>query len=79
MIDCQLIYFYIFLINLIKANKNRPQEITESDNYLLAVRSCFRHIALDYVKSLTTLQSRKKPEILATVCVFKMVYYVLDF
>lgn len=48
-------------------NKNRPVEITETENYLSATTSCFRHTALDYVNVITLLQSRKKMEILSAL------------
>lgn len=59
------------------ANKNRPQEILECDNYLVAAHSCFRHIALDYVKTLTMLQSKKRPEVLSTVNLNEYFYTTL--
>lgn len=53
-----------------QANRNRPQEVSESVNLLSATRSCFRHIALDYVNNITMLQAKKKPEILSTLLSF---------
>lgn len=50
-----------------QVNKNRPLEITETENYLSATTSCFRHTALDYVNAITLLQSRKKMEILSAL------------
>lgn len=50
-----------------QANKNRLTEVNDAVNTLSASSSCFRHIALDYVYSLTSLQSKKMHEILSTV------------
>lgn len=50
-----------------QANKNRLVEVNDCVNQLSATSSCFRHIALDYVYALTTLQSKKMHEILSTV------------
>lgn len=51
-----------------QANKNRVVDVNDAVNTLSASSSCFRHMALDYVSALTTLQSRKMHEILSTVC-----------
>lgn len=53
-----------------QANKNRLVEVNDAVNTLSASSSCFRHIALDYVYSLTSLQSKKMHEILSTVSFF---------
>lgn len=50
-----------------QANKNRLVDVNDAVNTLSASSSCFRHMALDYVYALTTLQSRKMHEILSTV------------
>ncbi|OAD59767.1 Arf-GAP with coiled-coil, ANK repeat and PH domain-containing protein 2 [Eufriesea mexicana] len=47
--------------------KSRPTEYEETSNILSATRSCFRHTALDYIHSLTMIQSRKRHEILGTL------------
>ncbi|KAH0552025.1 arf-GAP with coiled-coil, ANK repeat and PH domain-containing protein 2 [Cotesia glomerata] len=47
--------------------KTRPSESEEASNILSATRSCFRHTALDYVHSLTMLQSRRRHEILGSL------------
>ena len=50
-----------------QANKNRPLEVNDAENTLSASSSCFRHIALDYVYTLTSLQSKKMHDILSTL------------
>lgn len=55
------------IIRNAQANKNKPAEINDAVNTLSASSSCFRHIALDYVFSLASLQSKKLHEILSTV------------
>lgn len=55
------------LVRNAQANKNRSVEVNDAVNTLAASSSCFRHIALDYVYSLTSLQSKKMHEILTTV------------
>lgn len=50
-----------------QVNKSKQLEVTETENYLSATTSCFRHTALDYVNFITLLQSRKKMEILSAV------------
>lgn len=50
-----------------QANKNRSVDVHDAVNHLSASSSCFRHMALDYVYALTTLQSKKMHEILSTV------------
>lgn len=50
-----------------QANKNRPVEVNDAENTLSASSSCFRHIALDYVYTLTSLQSKKMHDILSTL------------
>lgn len=56
------------IIRNAQANKNRLVDVNDAVNTLSASSSCFRHIALDYVYSLTSLQSKKMHEILSTVC-----------
>lgn len=51
-----------------QANKNRTVDVSDAVNQLSASSSCFRHMALDYVSAITTLQSKKMHEILSTVC-----------
>lgn len=55
------------LIRNAQANKNRQVEVNDAVNTLSASSSCFRHIALDYVYTLTSVQSKKMHEILSTV------------
>lgn len=50
-----------------QVKKDKQIEVTETENYLSATTSCFRHTALDYVNLITLLQSRKKMEILSAV------------
>ncbi|XP_049863259.1 arf-GAP with coiled-coil, ANK repeat and PH domain-containing protein 2 isoform X2 [Schistocerca gregaria] len=50
-----------------QAPRNKPQEAEETQNLLSATRSCFRHTALDYVHSLSLLQTRKRHEVLGTL------------
>lgn len=50
-----------------QVHKSKQIEVTETENYLSATTSCFRHTALDYVNLITLLQSRKKMEILSAV------------
>lgn len=50
-----------------QANKNRAVDVNDAVNTLSATSSCFRHMALDYVYALTTLQSKKMHEVLSTV------------
>lgn len=50
-----------------QANKNRPVEVNDAENTLSASSSCFRHIALDYVYTLTSLQSKKMHDILSSL------------
>ncbi|XP_017881331.1 arf-GAP with coiled-coil, ANK repeat and PH domain-containing protein 2 isoform X1 [Ceratina calcarata] len=47
--------------------KSRSTEYEETSNILSATRSCFRHTALDYIHSLTMIQSRKRHEVLGTL------------
>ena len=47
--------------------KTRPTEAEDSLNMLCATRSCFRHTALDYVHTISIIQSKKRYEILGTV------------
>lgn len=70
-------------------HKNKAVEVTETENYLSATQSCFRHTALDYVNLITLLQSRKKMEILSAVskcalhcftrCLNDIPFHSLDF
>lgn len=55
------------IIRNAQANKNRIVEVNDCVNQLSATSSCFRHIALDYVYALTSIQSKKMHEILSTV------------
>lgn len=50
-----------------QANKSRPAEANDAVNTLSASASYFRHMALDYVYALNTVQARKMHEILSTV------------
>lgn len=47
--------------------KSRFQEVEEVENLLVATRSCFAHQALNYVNSISMLQTKKRHEILTTV------------
>ncbi|CAG9835661.1 unnamed protein product [Diabrotica balteata] len=47
--------------------RSKPQEVEEVQNVLVAVRSCFGHQTLDYVNSISVLQSKKRHEILSTL------------
>jgi Arf-GAP/coiled-coil/ANK repeat/PH domain-containing protein len=47
--------------------RSKAQEVEEMQNVLLAVRSCFGHQALDYVNSISLLQTKKRHEILSTL------------
>lgn len=53
-----------------QANKNRPTDVMDAANNLSASATCFRHMALDYVYALDTVQARKMHEILTTVIIF---------
>lgn len=48
------------LIRNAQANKNKPVEVNDAVNTLSASSSCFRHIALDYVFSLSKQQTFKQ-------------------
>lgn len=50
--------------------RSKQQEVEEAQNILVAVRSCFGHQTLDYVNSISVLQSKKRHEILSTVSVY---------
>ncbi|CAH1112565.1 unnamed protein product [Psylliodes chrysocephalus] len=47
--------------------RSKPQEVEEIQNVLVAVRSCFGHNTLDYINSISVLQSKKRHEILSTL------------
>ncbi|KAJ8959983.1 hypothetical protein NQ318_009418 [Aromia moschata] len=47
--------------------RSKQQEVEEVQNILVAVRSCFGHQTLDYVNSISVLQSKKRHEILSTL------------
>lgn len=49
--------------------RSKQQEVEEVQNILVAVRSCFGHQTLDYVNSISVLQSKKRHEILSTVSI----------
>ncbi|XP_065200219.1 arf-GAP with coiled-coil, ANK repeat and PH domain-containing protein 2 [Planococcus citri] len=55
------------LLRNAQASKSRPQEVEEIDNVLAASRTCFRHTALDHVRSVTMLNMKKKPELMAAL------------
>lgn len=55
------------LIRNAQANKNRLVEVNDAVNSLSASSSCFKHIALDYVYAITSIQSKKMHETLSTV------------
>ncbi|XP_037077071.1 arf-GAP with coiled-coil, ANK repeat and PH domain-containing protein 3-like [Pollicipes pollicipes] len=50
-----------------QAPKGRPQELEETANLVQAHRTCFRHTALDYLRAVSLLQSRKQHEVLDTM------------
>lgn len=47
--------------------RSKPAECEEAQNVLIATRSCFQHLALDYVHQLSCLQSKKRHEVLQTL------------
>lgn len=59
-----------------QANKSRPTEANDAVNTLSASASYFRHMALDYVYALNTVQARKMHEILSTVSNLKITEYL---
>ncbi|EEC06820.1 centaurin beta, putative [Ixodes scapularis] len=46
--------------------RSKPAECEDAHNVLIATRSCFQHLALDYVHQLSCLQSKKRHEVLQT-------------
>lgn len=56
-------------------SKNKIAEVEEVQNLLLATRSLFAHETVNYVNSITVLQSKKRHMVLSTVsfylkCIF---------
>ncbi|KAF0303676.1 Arf-GAP with coiled-coil, ANK repeat and PH domain-containing protein 2 [Amphibalanus amphitrite] len=49
------------------ASKSRPVELEETSNLVRATRTCSRHTALDYLRALSLMQSRKQHDVLDTV------------
>ncbi|CAN7986104.1 unnamed protein product [Ixodes hexagonus] len=47
--------------------RSKPIECEDAHNVLIATRSCFQHLALDYVHQLSCLQSKKRHEVLQTL------------
>lgn len=47
--------------------RSKPAECEDAHNVLIATRSCFQHLALDYVHQLSCLQSKKRHEVLQTL------------
>lgn len=67
------------LDNVLVRNSHTPrskhQEVEEIQNILIATRSCFGHQTLDYVNSISILQTKKRHEILSTVSVSNYTYH----
>ncbi len=55
------------LIRHSQTPKNKPHECEEANNILTATRSCFQHLALDYVTQVSIFQTKKKHEVLDSV------------
>ncbi|XP_056116485.1 arf-GAP with coiled-coil, ANK repeat and PH domain-containing protein 2-like isoform X3 [Rhinichthys klamathensis goyatoka] len=53
-----------------QAPRNKPHEVEEATNILIATRKCFRHIVLDYVLQINVLQSKRRSEILKSMLSF---------
>ncbi|CAH1239474.1 ACAP2 [Branchiostoma lanceolatum] len=53
-----------------QANKNKPQELEETNNILTAMRSCFGHVTLDYVFQINVVQSKKRFKVMDTMLSF---------
>jgi Arf-GAP/coiled-coil/ANK repeat/PH domain-containing protein len=49
--------------------RNKPNECEEATNLLTATRSCFQHLTLDYVTQLSVVKSKKRHEVLDSVCI----------
>ncbi|ENN72674.1 hypothetical protein YQE_10772, partial [Dendroctonus ponderosae] len=47
--------------------RSKTQEVEEVQNILIAIKSCFGHLALNYVNGIYVLQSKKRHEILSTL------------
>lgn len=50
-----------------QVQRSKPVECEDAHNVLIATRSCFQHLALDYVHQLSCLQSKKRHEVLQTL------------
>jgi Arf-GAP with coiled-coil, ANK repeat and PH domain-containing protein len=57
-----------------QANKNRTQEVLETENFLSATRSCFHHTSIDYINHITLLQCKKQPEVLSTLLTYMQAF-----
>ncbi|XP_035697820.1 arf-GAP with coiled-coil, ANK repeat and PH domain-containing protein 2-like [Branchiostoma floridae] len=53
-----------------QANRNKPQELEETNNILTAMRSCFGHVTLDYVFQINVVQSKKRFKVMDTMLSF---------
>ncbi|XP_064415428.1 arf-GAP with coiled-coil, ANK repeat and PH domain-containing protein 2 isoform X2 [Latimeria chalumnae] len=49
------------------ASRHKPQEAEAASHILLATRKCFRHLALDYILQINTLQTQQKFKLLNTI------------
>ncbi|KAL4221052.1 ArfGAP with coiled-coil [Mactra antiquata] len=52
------------------APRSKPQECEDSQNLMMANRSCFAHTSLDYVYQINILQSKKRFDVLETMLSF---------
>ncbi|XP_077510847.1 centaurin beta 1A isoform X2 [Amblyomma americanum] len=50
-----------------QVQRTKVSECEDAHNVLIATRSCFQHLALDYVHQLSCLQSKKRHEVLQTL------------
>ncbi|KAL1417638.1 hypothetical protein MTO96_026689 [Rhipicephalus appendiculatus] len=50
-----------------QVQRTKASECEDAHNVLIATRSCFQHLALDYVHQLSCLQSKKRHEVLQTL------------
>ncbi|XP_064461329.1 arf-GAP with coiled-coil, ANK repeat and PH domain-containing protein 2-like [Ornithodoros turicata] len=50
-----------------QVQRSKAVECEDAHNVLIATRSCFQHLALDYVHQLSCLQSKKRHEVLHTL------------
>ncbi|KAH7956511.1 hypothetical protein HPB52_010152 [Rhipicephalus sanguineus] len=50
-----------------QVQRTKASECEDAHNVLIATRSCFQHLTLDYVHQLSCLQSKKRHEVLQTL------------